>query len=218
MTKKYSLVFCFLLMCLTLSAQRKDFGIWSQLTLEKKITPRLAIGLTESVRLNENASRVNTHYSQVKINYKVARKINLVLGYRNAQKFSFDEKTDYRQRFQLDFIYKLKIKKLKIELQERFQTQFENIGRSDNALVPEFYYRTRATLSYNLNRKITPYCSAELFVNQDLIADKIRCRLGFSYDFDKRNSVKAYYMLDQQIQRNDPLGFYALGLGYKFSF
>lgn len=218
MSKKNILSLCLILICNSLFSQWNDFGIWSQITLEKKFTPRFVINLTECIRLKENASQINTHYSQLGLEYKLTQKIDLAFGYRNAQKFKFDETVDYRQRFQLDFVYKLKFKKLKIELQERFQTQFENIGRSSTGLTPQFYFRTKATLSYDLERRITPYCSAELFLNQYKYIDKLRFRVGFSYDFNKKNSLKTYYMLDQQVQQNNPLSLFALGVAYKYSF
>lgn len=199
-------------------AQTKDFGIWSQVTIEKKFTPRFAINLTECIRQNDNATRINTHYTHLGVDYKIAKNSNLIFGYRNAQKFSFDEKTTFRQRFQLDFVYKFKLNKLKIELQERFQMQFDNISRSEKGSIPEFYFRTRATLSYDLEKRITPYCSAEIFLNQYKYIDNLRFRVGFSYEFNKKNSVKLYYMLDQDVQQKNPQGLYALGFAYKYSF
>ena len=199
-------------------AQTKDFGIWSQVTLEKKFTPRLSLGLTECIRLNENATQLSTHYSQLALDYVLLKKLSVSFGYRNAQKFTFDEKINYRQRFQLDFIYKIKLQKLKIEFQERFQMQFQNIGRSETGLIPEYYFRTKVTLTYDLEKRITPYCSAEIFLNQYKYIDNLRFRVGFDYEFNKKNSAKIYYMLDQDVQQNDPLGFYALGFAYKYSF
>lgn len=218
MTKKLF----FISLCVLLNgfsfAQTKDFGIWSQVSLEKKFTPRLSLGFTECVRLNENATQLNTHYSQLAVEYVILKKLSTSFGYRNSQKFTFDEKINYRQRFQLDFIYKFKIQKLKIDLQERFQMQFQNIGRSETGLIPEYYFRTRATLSYDLEKRITPYCSAEIFLNQNKYIDNLRFRVGFDYEFNKKNSAKIYYMLDQDVQQKEPLGLYVLGFAYKYSF
>ncbi|MGV3631637.1 MAG: DUF2490 domain-containing protein [Bacteroidota bacterium] len=217
MSKKAGIFFS-LLLPLAAFGQQEDFGIWTAISLEKKINPRWEISLTESVRLNENATALNQHYSHLSGTYKVSKTFSLTVAYRNSQRFNFDETIDYRHRMQLEAAYKRKLGQWGIELQERFQIRYDNIHRESGWEAPQIYYRTRLTLDYDLDSRVKPFASAELFINQSLYLDNIRLRAGFTYDFNKRNSVRLYYMIDQDLQENDPLRLYALCLGYKFSF
>ncbi|MCE3294474.1 MAG: hypothetical protein K0R65_188 [Crocinitomicaceae bacterium] len=218
MIKKPVIFLYFLLAGFNSFAQWQDFGLWTEISLEKKISPRWEVSLTESIRLNENVTALNQHYTHLSGTYKISKAFSLTLAYRNSQRFNFDETIDFRHRAQLEAAYKHKLGQLGIELQERFQIRYDNIRREAGWEIPQIYYRTRLTLDYDLDSRFTPFASAEIFLNQSRYIDNLRLRAGFDYDFNKKNSVRLYYMIDQDLQENDPLRFFAIGLGYKFSF
>lgn len=218
MSKKTSIFLFLTLVSPAALAQQDDFGVWTEISLEKKINPRWEVSLTESIRLHENATTLSQHYTHLAGTCKISRAFSLTLAYRNSQRFNFDETIDYRHRAQLEAVYKRRLGQLGVELQERFQIRYDNIKREAGWEIPQIYYRTRLTLDYDLDSRFTPFASAELFLDQSWFLDNIRLRAGFDYEFNKRNSARFYYMIDQDLQENDPLRLYALGLGYKFSF
>ena len=218
MNKKTGIAFLFVLFSLAVSAQWQDFGVWTEITAEKKINPRWEVSWTESVRLNENALQFQQHYSHLAAGYKISKNFQLALAYRNSQKVQPDESVDYRNRAQLEAVYKLKWKKIGIEFQERYQVLYKNIGRESGWKDPEITYRSRITVDYDLDRKIKPFASFEVFITEEIYANNLRSRIGFDYDFNKKHSARLFYMIDQDVQENDPLRLYALGLAYKFSF
>lgn len=218
MSKRAVISLFSILFSLASFSQRNDFGLWTEITLEKKISPRWEISLTESIRLNENSTRLNQHYTHLSGTYKISKALSVSLAYRNSQRFDFDQTIDYRHRLQLEAAYKRKLGHLGIEVQERFQIRYDNIQREADWEIPQIYYRTRFTLDYDLDSRFSPFASAELFLNQSLFLDNIRLRAGLDYEFNKKNSIRVYYMIDQDLQVNDPLRLYVLGLNYKFSF
>lgn len=201
------------------SAQWKDFGIWSQISIEKKWSPRFSSSVSESIRLSENATFLNTHFTHLSLSYKLSPKFALIAGFRNAQRFRFDETIDFRQRFQLDAVYSFKLGSFDFDLQERAQIQFENINRSDNWMIPEFYLRTRFTSSYSTSSRFTPFASAEIFHNvSDKQIDNLRLRIGSGFELNKHNQFKLFYMIDQDLNQNNPLSFFAFGSSYEYRF
>jgi hypothetical protein len=206
----------FIFSCLI--AQEKDFGLWTQVSLEKKFTPRFSIQIREALRLDENATRIAVHYSQAIVSYKLTKNFALNVAYRNSQRFRFDETVSYRSRFQADLIYKTKFKKLEFEIQERIQTQFTDINRSSDWRTPKNTMRSRFTVSYDFGKRITPFFYYELFYHINNNFDNQRFRLGLDYEINKKQGMTLFYMLDQELNSNNPLSTYALGLSYKFSF
>lgn len=199
-------------------AQENDFGVWTQLSLEKKITPRFSLEIREALRTEDNSTRIFNHYSQAIVSYKLSKRFDLNFAYRNSQKFKFNDEISYRSRFQFDLIYKIKMKRIKFEFQERIQTQYSDINRKANWQTPKNTYRSRLTISYDFGRKFTPFFYYELFYHIGNVFDNQRYRLGIDYDFDKHHSMTIFYMLDQEINKNNPLSTYAIGLSYKFAF
>jgi predicted porin len=201
-----------------LVAQEKDFGLWTQVSLEKKFTPRFSVQIREALRLDENASRIAVHYTQAIISYKLTNSFGLNVAYRNSQKFKFDETISYRSRFQVDLVYKTKLKNLELEIQERIQTQFSDINRNADWKTPKNTLRSRFTLSYDLGKRITPFFYYELFYHINNDFDNQRFRLGLDYEINKKQGMTLFYMLDQEIRVNNPLSTYALGVSYKYAF
>ena len=216
--KKISFIAFLIISANGLFAQTKDFGIWTNLSLEKKINHRLNINLTESVRFHENATQLDQHLTSLTGSFKITKKLSVSSTLRYAQKFKYDESINLKSRFQIGFLYKLNFKNLGINLEERFQSQLTNIKRTIDWEIPSNYLRTRITVKYDFKKKIEPFFSTELFYNVGVNFDNLRSRLGFSYGIDIFQSFKVFYMIDKEINVKNPSSNYVLGLGYKFSF
>lgn len=219
MIKTKAVLFLLLLnLSFSVHSQEKDAGFWSEFSLTKKINPRLQCSLTEGFRLSENWSHFSTHYTQPGVQYKFTKNLSLAFAYRFGQRFTIDERIRIRNRFQLDLSYELKLKQLKIAFQERFQVQYTDLYRSENGTIPQPYFRSKITLKYDFGKRLTPFCSSELFFNGSTkLVDNLRTRLGFEYEISKYQSVNLYYMLNQELQVANPLGSYVLGFAYKFT-
>ncbi len=215
--KKIRFIFFLIISSNGLFAQTKDFGVWTNLSLEKNLSTRLNFTLTESVRFDENASQLSQHLTSLSGSYKITKKLSFSTTLRYAQKFKYDESINLKSRFQIGFLYKIKIKNLGINLEERFQSQLTNVKRAENWEIPSNYFRSRITIKYDLKKKIEPFFSTELFYNVGINFDNLRSRLGIEYEIDKFQSFKVFYMIDKEFNVKNPSTNYILGLGYKFS-
>ncbi len=199
-------------------AQWNDFGIRNRITVEKRISPRWLVSLSETFTFNENVTHLSKHYTHLTARYNVTNFFSISAIYRFEQKFNYDETIDLRHKFQTDFNFKFKLKNLGIDFQERLQLRYKNINREENWNIPQFYFRPSVTLDYDLHLKVSPFISAELFINQQGYVDNLRFQAGLDYEFDKHHSLKLYYMINKEVQVKNPLTFYVLGTTYKYKF
>jgi hypothetical protein len=206
-----------LFFCFNLKAQENDFALWSEVSLEKMFTPRFSIKLREALRTAENSTRIDNHFTQLNFSYILTNKIDISVAYRNAQKFKFDETVSYRSRFHFDLRYKIKFKKFDFVFQERIQSRFSDINRSDDWQTPKNVLRSRLTIRYDFEKRFKPFFYYEFSYNlNDKLISNQRFRLGLDYEINKKQACRIFYMIDQELNRNNPLSTFALGLQYRF--
>lgn len=212
------ILFLFVITQLNCFAQVNDAGLWLTLSAEKKVSQKFSIQLTECLRLNENFSELGTSYTEIGANYKIVKGLSIGGAYRFSQKRRVDDFYSQRHRYNIDLGYKLKVKNISLQFRERFQSQYKDIGRSETGLVPSNYFRSKLTVKYDLNKKYTPFISAELFYNIGNAIDNMRYRAGFDYEFNKYSTLSLYYMIDKEMNVKNPWTSYVIGLSYTYSF
>jgi hypothetical protein len=215
---KGTIILLFLFFGTIVFSQQKDFQWWNKLTIEKKISPRMRISLTDGLRFHENSTQFSKHFNQVNFSYRFTPKFSSTFSYRLVQKSDKKIGFSIRNRLQLDLAYNTSFRKFSFEFQERFQTQIADINRSVNWNIPTNYLRTRITVDYKLVSKFKPFVSSEIFYLIGYDFTNYRLRAGLNYKLNKKNSFSLFYMLDQEINVNKPISVYVLGTSYKFSF
>lgn len=223
MNKIFSLiVFLFLFETTLCFSQVNDAGLWASINLEKKINPKLAIALTEEARFNENISELGSAFTELGANYKIKKNILIGVSYRFIQRRGVDDFYSLRHRYMIDLTIKHKIKKVSFALRERFQSQYADVNTSENGRLSERTLRNKLTVKYDLDKKYTPYISAELFYQLNNVMgnefDNIRYAVGFEYKFNKTSSLDLFYLINKEMNINDPVTDYVIGMGYNYTF
>ena len=211
------------LFCFTISnAQVKDAGLWLNVTAEKKLTSKLALQLCEELRFNENITELGTAFTEIGVNYKITKGLTGGAFYRYIQNKRVDDFYSFRHRYYFDLSYKLKIKKLSLAMRGRFQSQYKDVNTSETGSVPGDYLRSKFALKYNTDKKYSPFVSVEFFnwLNdpEGAAVDNIRYQLGLDYELNKFNSISLSYIINKEVNVNDPWTSYIIALGYKYSF
>ena len=109
-------------------------------------------------------------------------------------------------------------------LRTRLQEQQQDIYSSDYGYIPAWYSRNKLTVKLDLNKKYTPYLSAELFYrisspnSERYIIDKMRYTAGFEYEFNRVHTLDLFYLLQQDKNSNDPMTDFVAGIGYVYTF
>lgn len=214
--------FLFLFICLQSNAQVKDAGLWLSLNFEKKITKRIAAELSQEVRINENISELGISFTEIGGEYKFNKKVSAALFYRYIQKRQLNDMYLSSHRWFVDVSYKRKIKKISLTLRQRIQAQVRALSTSSESKVPEYYMRTKLSVKLDLDKKYTPFISGEIFYpvfnREEIFIDNTRVSAGFEYEFNKRHSVTIFYMINSEVNVNDPWTDYISGVSYKYSF
>ena len=85
--------------------------------------------------------------------------------------------------------------------------------------------RSRFEAKYDLGTKVTPYISVELRyqlsaprqVESDGTWHRIRYAGGINYELNKRNTLGAYYLIQNEFNVSSPQNQYIIGLEYSIS-
>ena len=228
--KKILASFSFLLhlfFCKTLPAQENDFGMWNTLNLEYRINPKFSLVATEEFRLRENLTRINLFYTNLGVSYKPNKHVKISPVYRFIQK-GFDDGTfGLKHRLMLDIAYGTKFGIITFTTRTRLQGEIAYPGADKLGYVPEYYWRQKFDFKLNLNAsRFTPYMGTELRIQfftphikefQGFGFSRIRVYAGCNYDINLKNTVGAYYLIQNDFQVNNPVTLFILGLEYSLT-
>ena len=219
---KIVLVFLMLLFNVSVFSQNNDMQLWTNISLEKKITKTFSFNFTEEVRFNENISEVGQFFSDIGGTYKISKAWRISANYRFTNKRQVDDLYSKRHRYYLDLSFKKKFDLVVFSFRTRFQSQYADIYSSNDGTVPNYYSRNKLSLKLDLNKKYSPYLSAEMFYqlnNPDgNKLDNMRYSLGLEYEFNKRMGIDLFYMIQQEYNVKNPERDFVVGVGFKCSF
>lgn len=219
---KIVLAFLMLLFNVSVFSQNNDMQLWTNISLEKKLTKTFSFNFTEEVRFNENISEVGQFFSDIGGTYKISKAWRISANYRFTNKRQVDNSYSKRHRYYFDLSFKKKFNLIVFSFRTRFQSQYADIYSSNDGTVPSYYSRNKLSLKLDLNKKYSPYLSAEMFYqlnNPDgNKIDNMRYSGGLEYEFNKRMGVDLYYMIQQEYNVKNPERDFVVGVGYKYSF
>jgi len=203
-------------------AQEKDLGMWISAGLEKKITPRWSVTLTEEVRMNENITEVGQVNSEIGATYKAWKRWKIGVTYRIARQRRVDDSYRTRQRFYADITFREKIRPVIFMLRVRYQSGYHDIIDSGSRLDSPDHLNLKLTLKYDLNKKFEPYLSSEFFFRLDQIRyhsfDQLRVTAGITYAINRMHELDLYYRINREFNVNRPETSFIIGVGYVFVF
>lgn len=220
--KKIRALIIVFLFCSQAKAQVKDAGLWLNFTIEKKFSKKIIAEISQELRFNENISELGTAFTEIGGGYKFNKKFTAGLYYRYIQKRQLNDYYLNSHRWFVDISYKRKIKKISFTLRQRVQAQVRAIETSSESKLPEYYMRTKLSIKFDLNKRYAPFIAGEIFYpvfnGEDLLIDNYRVSAGLDFEFNKRHSVTLFYMINTEVNVNDPWTDYISGVSYKYSF
>lgn len=203
-------------------AQVSDAGLWASLTVEKKLTQRLSVGITGELRFNENISELSTIFTDLGLGYNFFKDelLGVSVNYRYIRRKNVEDFYMGRHRWYTDVVLKKKFGKLVPSWRIRFQSQFRDPETSDAAWNAEYYLRNRLQLKLDMEKKYRPYIGAELYTQADgfeFMSDNIRLTAGVDYSFNERSILGLGYLIDREFNVNDPARNYNIVIEYKLT-
>lgn len=204
----------------------QDFGIWTTINLEKKLSERFSIIITEEFRLRENVSRINLFYSELGVEFRPAKILKFALSYRNTQKNQIDGTYRYRHRFMFDITLKKKFGNFAVSYRNRLQREQRDVYNSENGQLVEWYSRSKFTVKYDLDKPLKPYVAAEFryqirnarMVESDNTWHRARFIGGLDYKLNDKSTFGLYYLVQNEFNVKTPQSIYIVGLEFSYSF
>jgi hypothetical protein len=194
-----------------MALSQTDLGLWTHISLEKKITDKFELNFEEEFRFDKNVSHLNRFLSEVSGKYAFNDYYALSLDYR----FSIFTNEGFGNRLslgnQLSFEKKDFTFKYKLNLQADLSLQ-EPL---------EYKIRNKFGIDYKINKKWSVGASGELFYSfyyYDNLLDRYRVSAGFDYSPKKRHRISPTLIYQNQINVAEPEADFIFSLGYKFKF
>jgi hypothetical protein len=218
---------CLLLISLLLTgsflhAQVNDAQLWLSVNLEKKLTSALSLGFSEEIRLNENMTEAGTIYSDLGLSYRFRKRFKAGASYRFTLKRRLDDTYKKYHSWYAEFTWREKLRPVTMLVRLRCQSRYDEPYTSENAAVSENHLRTKITLKYDLDKKIEPYVSGELFFGTGVPAyqsfDQLRLCAGIEYSFNRMHMIDLHYLIRREYNVNNPETDYVVGAGYYLKF
>ncbi|CAN5853231.1 hypothetical protein BH11BAC7_BH11BAC7_23410 [soil metagenome] len=224
--KRFFLFICIFVFALPAFSQTENFGSWLTLGLNKDFGKKFGLSIDQEFRLKDNLGTVNLFYTNVGINYKVAKFLKVALVYRNIQKRKDDGFYGFRSRIYTDLSFKLKPGKWTLGYRARLQAEWRQSGYDNkNGNMPEVYLRNLFKVGYEVGPHLTPYIGTELrFQLQNPRLpwangfDRQRIIAGMDYKINGMHSFGTYFLYQKEYNVNDPQTLYIIGLEYTISF
>ncbi|MFM2207866.1 MAG: hypothetical protein RL213_1841 [Bacteroidota bacterium] len=212
-----------LLPAFSVHCQDRDFGWWSSIALQHRLTNRWELSLAEQVRTNRNLETVDLFFTQAGIQYGIRKNLKASVSYRFIRRNEL-EFWSTRHGFYADLAYRKKLKPLVIGIRARLQGRGEDLLVSRESAGPDWFFRARLGIQYDTGRRWTPHVSHETFVLLRSVTDperngditRFRYSAGIEYEFNRHHALDVSYTL--QHNRSPWLDEFIVSTGYAFSF
>lgn len=200
--------------------QTKDFGLWANFSLSKKISKKVDASCNFESRFHENATRLDAVFADFAIDYSIKKYLGVEAAYRPI--LAYDIKSGYQpeHRFFVGLFANIKFNDVKISykirVQEKFSDMYKNSwSESANTL------RNKVSVKYTLfGTPFRPFVSCEIFNpienNSISFVNKARYVGGCDYLFSKKMSLSLFYLLQQEYNTKNPEQLHVLGVGFDY--
>jgi hypothetical protein len=204
------------------TAQVQDFELWTGVGVSAKVYKKTYVSLEQNLRLFDNASRLNSVFSEVAGSYRFTKEFKVSAKYRFAQKPNTysDNPSALDHRYNIDVAYRYKMKPLVFSFRTRFQSKVRNVNSSELGRVPTNYNRNRLVIAFDLDQDFEPYIASEFFYrlngNEGKFVDEVRFSAGVEYKINKQQEIKLFLMNSRELQVNNPLSSTIVGISYNY--
>lgn len=203
-------------------SQTDDFGIWYNISGERKLVKKLELDLSACIRTFDKASKIEEAFLEAGVAYKFNKYLTAGVAYRITENIEDNDSYYLRHKWFVDLKGTLPAGDFtftgRVRFQERYKTYFED----ENDKVPVSHIRGRLKVHYNTpSFPVNPYLAAEYFFpirsNTDKSVDKKRYMAGIEYNIAKKHSVSLEYLY-QRDYHPKLSNMNILSLNYDFKF
>ena len=210
MNKKISTIL--FLLPLFINAQIvSDAQQWTNFSVNKK-TNDFEFSLNEEIRFDENISHISKIFTELSAEYKITKGFYVGSTYRYSRENDYETSNyDMTHRIDLGIKYKFKVDKFKASIKTKIQLK-KGLPYENNPT----YNRTKITVDYDINNKLTPFINYELFYqfNDQHLINRSRTSFGGKYAINDSQAIELYYLYENQFNTKNLQHNHIYGLSY----
>ena len=171
-----------------------DTQLWMKVGYRKKLVPKAHIKLTQHLRLEDNATAIETIIPEIELIWKGLPWFDVVPGYRLFWRRTKNDTLELAQRGHLDLERDWALnKKLDAGYRMRLQARQE----LDETEV-KYGMRHKISWEYDAPKRWRPNGFVEYYLTPDA-RDKFQVGLGSKYKFNKKNRVSLRFVWERFI-------------------
>jgi len=220
---KYFFVIILLTNGSLLLAQNSDWGLWTSIDVEKKLSKKWDLDICGQYRSNDNFSFTDQFRGSADVARKMNKYLGLGAGYELIAKHKVKNNDDfyaYRHRFRVQASTSYKYANFTFNWRPRLQMTLLEDSKTDRC---EWILRNRFGLKYNIKKTPwKPYMNFEmfhqLFNGWKGCYNENRFSIGTEYSLNKQHTIELGYKLDTSIAGSTKNRLNVVKLGYTFSF
>jgi len=211
-----------------------DWRQWTTINIKYQISNKFSTTFREEIRFSDNISRLKLFSSELALAYKPAKFFKAELGYRNIQKYQYqdplqvDNTFDFEHKFMLNLFLFQKFGSFSFGYRQRIQFEYDHLFTSEEGDVEKWYSRNKFVIQYDSLKRFTPFIAAELRWQisnpKEPEAyhkwDKARWEAGCHYRINQKHSIGVFGLLQHEWNKlpEDRSTLYVVGLMYWFKF
>jgi len=224
---RLSLIFLLLNLSSNVWAQYNDAALWTSLEAETTFKKNLKFRGEIGYRLNDNYQKTDKYYVETGIQYKFNKFLRLSTEYRFIQK-NIREDNFYatRHRFTSEIKSGYKFAGMRFNWTGKYQFKiFDEAEHNWGNTKTISHIRNKFQLKYKIKGKtLYPYVYYEFFIPLNVMnlyqysLESHRIAGGLEYQFNKKNSIKLYFLYEKELHEIEDINSFISGIGYSFSF
>lgn len=234
-------------LCLTAAAQGDDFGMWYELTAEKKINKKWSVDVEGEFRTRNDAKTADRWSIGATGEYKINKWLKASAGYtllydNNPGKLTYNDDGAYnnwrpsywgvRHRVNVSVAGSIDLGRWSLSLRERWQYTYRPEKTTERYDFDNSYWedktvkskgrnvlRSKLKVDYNIRKcKVDPYADVEMFNAWDV--QKVRYTIGADWKITKAHTVGVAYHYQYAADDDDDedTNSHIIGISYKFKF
>jgi len=226
---KKKLLIVFLLTNSALSfAQNSDWGLWTSIDAEKRLSKNWELALDAQYRWKDNISITDQIRAGADISRKLGDYLKLGAGYELIAKHKVKQDAYvYRNRFRLQATGSYKYARFSASWRTRMQLTLMETDEARGDIFQgesnKWVWRNRFGLKYNIRKTpLKPYINFELFHNlfndMEYSYFQNRFSIGMEYSLNKHHTLEAGYICETEIDAMKKNKLNVIKLGYVYSF
>jgi hypothetical protein len=221
--KRYFILLVLFHLSVMIVGQTSDFRTWTGINIDGEIVKDLEFQITSELRLEENSSMYQSLVNDLRIQYDVAKFLDVGVIYRHGVKYDLRDGYYHSNRFSGFLSFRYDIKRFRLNYRALYEGEYSRMYTSENGMIPERMHRHKFGVKYNIRKNpITPELSSELFFvmdkNESDFLGMFRINTGASYRINKHWRLKILYRYQQEVNMNNPATSHIISSNIEYSF